>query len=306
MRVLCFLFLLSIIILISCHQPPSQKSKVDSIYSIGNGLLLTTRIKSLDELKQIIQIEYSKDSASWVQLTQSNSNNEITSILKPGIDEKDILKTRDGSFFDKISLSFRSPYFVMQRKDLMRVYILSRRRYEKFGWPDIAFYDIAETMMNNISKVDLPSLRPEDFSEKGYINTFNHVNAQAFMTSIYSEELADFIADIHERTNMPELISGKFTKEQLADLKTGPVDNYIDIINNEWGQELGKLLSKKYNINNETFWTPELLTNYLNDLQSYYSWVFQFGFIPFKESDELIIKFSNKINLVKIDISGVR
>jgi len=138
----------------------------------------------------------------------------------------------------------------------------------------------------------------EDLSEKGYLNTFNHVTAQAFMTSIFSEELADFIADVHERHNLPELISGNFSEAQLTDLDNGPVDNYIDLINNEWGQELGKSLREKYNISTKTRWTPELLAAYLNDIQRYYSWTFQIGFRPFKPADEMVKHFTNKINKV--------
>jgi hypothetical protein len=40
------------------------------------------------------------------------------------------------------------------------------------------------------------------------------------------------------------------------------------------------------------------LANYLNDLQSYYSWAFQIGFEPFRPEDELVARFSKKINAV--------
>ena len=76
------------------------------------------------------------------------------------------------------------------------------------------------------------------------------------------------------------------------------MDNYVDLINNEWGQELGKQLKEKYNIDRETNWTPELLANYLNDLQSYYSWAFQIGFEPFRPEDDVVRRFSDKINIV--------
>ena len=87
-------------------------------------------------------------------------------------------------------------------------------------------------MANQISDEDYLNLSCEELSEKGYLNTFNHITAQAFMTSIFSERLADFIADVHELYNMPELITGDFTEQQLADFENGPVDNYVDMINN--------------------------------------------------------------------------
>ncbi|MEP7127923.1 MAG: hypothetical protein ABI729_03605, partial [Chitinophagales bacterium] len=149
-----------------------------------------------------------------------------------------------------------------------------------------------------INTADIAFKNPKDSTEKGYLNTFNHMTAQAFITSCFSEELADFVGDTHERYHHPELILGKFSKKEINDLAEGPVDNYVDIINNEWGQEVGKQLSKKYAISRKTYWTPELMSNYLNDLQDYYSWAFQIGFKPFRPEDEQVIKFSRKMNAV--------
>ena len=83
------------------------------------------------------------------------------------------------------------------------------------------------------------------------------------------------------------------------------VVNYIDSINNEWGQELGGVLGEKYNSSRETYWSPELLANYHNDVQSYYSWVFQIGFKPFRPSDEIIIRFSSKTNSLMKGVPGL-
>ncbi|MFN0275736.1 MAG: hypothetical protein ACKVPJ_08330, partial [Chitinophagales bacterium] len=184
------------------------------------------------------------------------------------------------------------------RKDLEKVFLLARLRPALFGEGDVAFFNIAQAQVKNINTRELAFVNANDSTEKGYLNTFNHITAQAFITSCFYEELADFVADAHERHHHPELILGKFTKEKLEDLAEGPVDNYVDVINNEWGQELGKQLKKKYQISIETYWTPELLSNYLNDMQSYYSWAFQIGFKPFMPGDEQVIKFSKKLNAV--------
>ncbi len=279
------------------------------------GALLATRFKSFEALKKVIRIEYltvipSADAVmnkkDLVRVTHSSGGREVTSILTSGISEGDFRQARDGGFWDRVWLALNSPYTVLHKGDLMRVYYLSRRMYKVFGEGDAAFYDLAETMMYHISDDDLAFTRSEDLSEKGFINTFNHVTAQAFMTSIFSESLADFIADAHERDRMPELITGKFTGAQLMDLENGPLDNYVDIINNEWGQELGKRLKKKHKIHRNTVWTPELLVNYLNDVQSYFSWSFQIGFKPYRVADEVIIRFSDKLNRVMKDLSGVQ
>lgn len=300
------LIILMIIFLTGCHQSEEKQDELNEFRLQGKGVLLTTRFTTFEELKKEIQIEYSKDKKSWVRLNHESNGQKISGILKRGIKEKDIVAIRDGGLWGKVKLVLAEPYFAINRSDVLRFYMLTRRRHRIFGGGDVAFYDIAETMMNNINVIDLDKIPEKDLSEKGYINTFNHANSQALMTAVFSEELADFIADTHERSNMPELITGNFTTEQLADIKNGTVDNYVDIINNEWGQELGKLLGEKYQINRETVWTAELLANCLNDLQSYYSWVFQIGFKPFKPSDDLMIKFSKKINKVMESTAGLR
>lgn len=139
-----------------------------------------------------------------------------------------------------------------------------------------------------------------ELSEKGYLNTFNHITAQALITTLYTERTADFVADVHERFHMPDLISGEFTQEQIEDLDMGAVDNYIDIVNNEWGQELGKKLKSQFIIDSQTTWDPQLLSDYLNAMQNYYSAAFQIAFRPFRPDDEIVLKFSQKINDVKV------
>ena len=114
-----------------------------------------------------------------------------------------------------------------------------------------------------------------------------------FSPSIF--EMADFVADVHERENMPELIYGNFSEAQLTDPNNNPVDNYVDIVNNELGQQLGILLKSKYGITYETVWTAELLASYLNDIQQYYSTSFRITIKPFRASDDVLIRFVRKV-----------
>lgn len=286
----------------------------DSIMLDGKmqGALLGTRFQSYEELKKVVKIVYFEDifnatfypaSKSSALLVHSSRNKKAISKLAEGITEKNIIQARIGSLWDKMYLALHSPYFVVNRFDMLRIFVLSRRRDHIFGIGDVAFYDLAENMMQNISVEDSLRLPAKDFTEKGFINTFNHVTSQAFMTTLFSESTADFIADIHERATMPELVTGTFSNEQINDLGNGPLDNYVDIINNEWGQELGKELREKYDITSSTNWTPTLMANYLNDLQAYFSWSFQISFYPFKEGDETVIRFADKVNQVMADVS---
>lgn len=276
------------------------------------GALLSTRFSTFEEFLEVVDIQYYKPvprpdfimpRKPAARLVHRSNGQEVSSFLADDISEKDFMNARDSGFIYKVWLGLNSPYTIANKDEIIGVYTLGRRRYYIFGEGDVAFFDLAETMFCNISGEDMEKLRDEDLSEKGYINTFNHITGQAFMTTLFSERLADFIADIHERYTLPELITGEFSEAQREDIKNGAVDNYVDIINNEWGQELGKKLTEKYNITWETHWTPTLLTDYLNDVQDYFSWAFQIEFKPFKASDDLVIRFADKINRIRTDMS---
>jgi hypothetical protein len=287
----------------------SDDSMDESIYKTGRGALLGTRIASFEDIKTIIQIEYENGpitaditapASKWVSVHHCTGGREVIGVLEKGTTEGDLMKAKD-AILSRFSVLFGSPYAVMNRRDLDRIYLLTRFRPVLFGIGDLAFFDIAKSLAANINTPDLAFKNTRDSTEKGYINTFNHMTAQAIITSCFSEELADFVADIHERDRHPELITGKFTPAQIADLEEGPVDNYVDIVNNEWGQEIGKQLKAKYGINRNTNWTPELLANYLNDIQAYYIWAFQIGFKPFRPEDNVVRVFANKLNTVMRD-----
>ena len=280
-----------------------------NIYKTGRGALLGTRIASFEEMKTIIQIEYENGSItadstapenSWVRVHHCSYGREVVSVLEKGITESDFYKAMD-AILPRFTVLFGCPYAVMHRRDLDKIFVLSRFRPDLFGVSDVAFLHIAKALVENINTPDMAFKNTRDSTEKGYLNSFNHITAQAIVTSCFSEELADFVADIHERYRHPELITGIFTQAQMADLEEGPVDNYVDIVNNEWGQEIGKQLKVKYGINRATNWTPELLANYLNDMQAYYISAFQIGFKPFRAEDKVVRVFANKMNTVLRD-----
>ena len=265
--------------------------------------LLATRFESLDDFKRSIDIKYEKtlSSKSKVTLTYHNSGSTIVSELCSGVSQTDILDAKNGTVLDKAQFMLKSPFAVRSRNDLGKIYLLARRQANIFGYGDAAFYDLAQTSEKNINTIDLGYLNSRDSSEKGYINTFNHITAQAIITTLFSEELADFIADVHELHNMPELTTGDFSLEQMKDTVQYPLDNYVDMINNELGQEIGNTLKAKYSITSSTEWTAELLSNYLNDIQRYYMWSFGIGLKPYKANNIKVKKFAQKINKVMKD-----
>ncbi len=292
-----------LLIISGCNKSIFETSYNDGSTGFGKGALLTTKFNSFEELKEVIQIDYSRQGRNQVTLRHNGGRAGVVSILKSGINKTDFILAKKGTLWNKLSLGLQTPYAVINKTKLLEAYILARRRFDVFGEGDIAFFDFAQKMVSHINSSDLQKIRREDLTEKGYLNTFNHITAQAFMTTLFSEKMADFIADVHERDRLPELITGDFTEEQLSDLDNGAVDNYVDIINNEWGQELGKFLKKKFRIESDTYWTAELLANYLNEIQSYFSWNFQIGFEPFRPSDDIVIRFAYKLESIKADVS---
>lgn len=313
-------FILSTMFLVTCYPTVDDKEQnalgrcscdsLDSSTLMLNqnmrGALLGTRFKSLEELKKVVKIEYEVDSTDvdsinlpyLVRLKHCSNGVELVCVLCIGTSQEDIMKAWRGTAWNRFALLYTSPNVIRNRKDLGRANLLSRWRPQWFGEGDPAFFDIAKLMVKNINTPYAAFKHRRDSSDKGYVNSFNHITSQAFFVSCFSEYLADFIGDAHERAHHPELITGAFTQEQLNNLDDGPVDNYVDIINNGWGQVIGRKLKNKYHLHSRTNWTPELLANYLNDMQSYFSWAFSIGFDPFSPHDEVIDRFSKKINAI--------
>jgi hypothetical protein len=276
-------------------QNCDQNSKTYHQYA-----LLSSRIDGLEELNELLTIEYLQGNTTFskaeVKLSFCSEFGLIYSELMEGLSQDEVMKARKAGISEKIKVLFAEPSLVQNRKHLKDIYLLSRRRHDVYGYRDVAFYDLALEASRKIG-VDESAYRFErDSSEKGYINTFNHITAQAIISSIYSRELADLIADVHERYNMPELIRGDFSADQLNSLDNNPVDNYVDIINNEIGQLIGHQLKEKYKIKLHQQWTEKLLCQYLNDLQVFYSRAFKVKLMPFHKDEEVIIRFCEKLN----------
>ena len=275
------------------------------LLSIKSKVLLSSRFKNLDHLKTQVSIKYDQDYSkldsntchlSIVRLSYISNGEQIQRTMTSGASQNEILNLQKADYFKRIQFVLTHPSAIRQRIELEKAFVLARRRADLFGPGDVAFYDLAEASYRHINTPNLAFQNVRDSSEKGYINTFNHVTAQALITLFFSEGLADFIADLHERLNMPEITSGRFTERQLKDSINSPEDNYVDIINNEIGQKIGLALKEKYQFNSKTACNPILLTAFLNDIQRYYIYALEIGLDDFRPFDVDVIKFSNKIN----------
>lgn len=291
----------------SINYSQNPKYLIYNKYGTQAKAMLSSRFNDLNHLKSVIKIKYAKDYTkmdsntyhkSIVTLYYNSNNETIIRKMKSGVSQNDLLKLQNTNYLNKATFVLKNLSTIGQRKELEKVYILARRKIEVFGPGDVSFYDLALTSFLHINTPNLAYKNSRDTTEKGYINTFNHITAQALITYFFSENLADLIGDLHERNNMPEITSGRFTKNQLKDPINSPEDNYIDIINNEIGQKIGLMLKNKYKLNGNLKCSALLLTTLLNDIQSYYMWALEIGLEPFRPSDEIVNKFSNKINII--------
>lgn len=273
----------------------------------GKGALLATRFKDLDAFEKAVKIEYVSDydktapeaqGRSAVRLFHCSEGKQMVSELQSGIDQDEIIKAYHGTNYDKFKVLIKSPETIFYRVNISKVRNLGRKRPQLFGENDVAFYDLAVASFKKIHRDKRAFRSARDSSEKGYINTFNHITAQAIMTLCFSEQFADYIADVHERKNMASLTTGLFTEEELKDPNDNPVENYVDMINNEWGQELGKTIQKKLELKKEMVWSEHLFCMVMNEIQQYYVWAFDLRMDPFHPDEILIKKFTRKLNRV--------
>jgi len=227
----------------ACTGPIEQAPEAKKIGCIGGPLLLGTAYSSFDEFKNCVDLVYENNS---VALFHYGLGGVTSCSLSDGVTEHEIKEANEGGFMTKLKLLARAPMLAIDREDIQRSFLLSRRKPILFGEGDIAFYDLAHEMMYNIERSYAAKEYNDHFTEKGFVNTFNHFLSQAVITALFSERLADFIADSHELARIPELVDGNFSKEQLKDLDNGVVDNYVDLLNNEYGQEFGKKMKAKY------------------------------------------------------------
>ncbi len=128
-----------------------------------------------------------------------------------------------------------------------------------------------------------------------YQNSFIHLIGQTLASAVYGKIAARLVADIHERRGryFEKIASGQLDGVPQRDIE----DTYRDLINNEIGRNLGTVIREKYGIDSETKWAPTLLSNVLNDIQSYVKTNYpSMNFKPFTPKDEFIQNVANFLN----------
>ena len=89
---------------------------------------------------------------------------------------------------------------------------------------------------------------------KRYRNQYTHIFGQSVIAAMYGEDFAKFSGDIHERRKNSKKEVNIF-KAKFANYMEK--DAYVDLINNEYGRQLGIQIAKELGIEKEKAWTNQ-------------------------------------------------
>lgn len=117
----------------------------------------------------------------------------------------------------------------------------------------LSFGEIARDFTENTLNRDRDLYQSEKLK-----NAYKHVLAQSLVTVLFGEDVAELSSKIHERHQLKEW-NGLDEVDQI--------DTYVDLINNQWGQQFGQELKVELGITDDTVWTSELTAQYLNGMQ---------------------------------------
>lgn len=253
--------------------------------------LLATDYSSLEDLKKDINIEYNEDKSVDLELV---SHPEINHKLTDGVGDKEIKDLKNqaskASLLEKANIAFDHPQLAWYRNDLQAIETMS---YRKKNIAELGLYNIADAFRNDIES----GASAKELGDKGLVNTFNHTFGQSVITMLFGENVADLAGDIHER-DQPALRTGEF--KNSGDI-TQAIDNYVDIMNNQIGQDLGADFKKKFAASLHFGFTPEASAELLNEGRDFFAKSFnlKFGKEKYTAEDDLAKRFCIVLNEVK-------
>ncbi|MEL6183152.1 MAG: hypothetical protein AAFU79_00915 [Myxococcota bacterium] len=260
--------------------------------------IVTSEFPTLNDLKKELDITY-RDGE--VEVGHSKEGLSETNTLSDDLIGEAELKSAkkasaDWGLRDMVGFAWENPRLAWHRTALQNTEKLSYVAKNNSG---SALGRISEAMFDNID--DKPRATPyrgpggKKLTQHDAIkNMMLHVFGQAVLTTLYGESAADLAGDLHER-DQPSLITGQIGKGEEAQA----LDNYADMVNNEYGQELGKELNRRLGVGGSTRWTPEKTAEYLNQVQHYFSQTHGWSFRDFQPNDPRVEKFTNLLNEVQ-------
>ncbi len=235
--------------------------------------LVATDYKTLEDLGQKIELRYYSDIAKMVYISNTFEGKTVTDKLSSSMSsQEDLKKARSANLFQKGVIGLTNPTAVYYRKTLEKIEKMS---YKAKNDQNLAFQSIAKSLLAKTS------------NPRGTLdNTYLHVAGQAFITTLFGEGVADFAGHLHE-TAHEALMTGIFISDR--DINAA-IDNYSDLVNNQWGQEFGMEISEHLGIDSSTEWTNDLTANYLNALQEKISETMGIEFESSYNADQNFVK----------------
>jgi RHS repeat-associated protein len=204
-------------------------------------------------------------------------------------------KAAAGDWGDKLSFAVSNPGAALYRNDLEKIEKLAFVKKNSSG---TALGHIADEMVGHLAtKPSGPTVmigKDKVTMVDATKNMVLHVFGQAAITTLLGRGAADYAGDLHER-DQPSLISGKIgkTEERQA------IDNYSDMVNNLYGQDIGERVGAKLGITSSTVWTPKLTAKYLNAVQDAIAKEMGWKMAPFSAGDAEVKKFTSLLNEVQ-------
>ena len=266
--------------------------------------LIASDYKSLNALKQEIEIrniprtkvEIPRDDRGGPPMTVEVPARVVVGYPKAGLTELNELSestvtqaelkaAKAGGFLDKAALGLSHPELIWYRSDLEAIEKLS---FVKKNTSGSAIGHVSDAMLTHVK----PATKSKAATE-GRPNMLLHVFGQAVITTLFGRGAADLAGDIHER-DMASLISGTITPAE----EKGAIDNYADMINNVYGQQLGAQLASSLGVGGGTTWDPALTTQYVNAAQAWIAGEMGWKMSDFKDTDPVIVKFTALLNEV--------
>jgi hypothetical protein len=212
---------------------------------------------------------------------------DINELSESTVTQAELKAAAAGGFLDKAAVALAHPELVWFKSDLEAIEKLS---FVKKNTAGSAIGHVTDAMLTHIK----PPAKSKAASE-GRQNMLLHVFGQAVITTLFGRAAADLAGDIHER-DMASLISGAITPAEAK----GAIDNYVDLINNVYGQQLGAQLATSVGVGvgGGTTWDPALTTEYLNAAQRWISREMGWKMSDFTVSDSVVVKFTALLNEV--------
>jgi RHS repeat-associated protein len=245
---------------------------------------------TLESLKKSINIVYRGEDVedASVSVTHTYLERSASNTLNNGIGDEELKRAANGDFDLQFETAKKYPMLILYKGSLQKKQSLSYRNKNNSG---TALYYVASAMVNNIKG----SLKENHQGDRGLVNTFNHLGGQAIITMLYSRYSADFAGDIHER-DQPSLRTGKIKKSEVSQA----IDNYVDLVNNSWGQKLGSKLAGNFRNNlHNGVWFDRDTSELLNEIQNYYSETFGYEFNEFTKDTPIVKQFTDLLNELK-------